>query len=743
MRPRLRAGIVVVLTALGGSVPPLWAANDDLRLPAPTFPVASVLHDADQSAEALAVLDRQLERLTGDDLPAKAQILRATLLTAVGRHQESEALWNEVAERERSLKTFALRAVVMSLADRGEPAQAERRLTELTRATSTRQHWDLILRVAEAQLGAGAFSEAAALYGRVLRSQRRGTFADAARLGLAAAQEFTGDLDGAVRTFRQAQLEHRAPDVFRDARAGEQRVSGLRDRTPQGFTEDQYLTLARRLRIASQYEESRELLEAWRRRYPETPRVDLIEAEIIDTLYSMRANDEAAARCLQFDEHFPASPLLARVRLIQFRLDVRMNRLPAVRSRGDDLWHGRVEGETADERRSTGELLAASLVSMGEVEAGLEVYQELVRTARTASDRRDMLWRAGVAALRVGQDERAVSTLRELNRRNPVGELLPAALYWLGVAEHRVGQPSEASRLFRTLERRYTYHYYGLLASERLAALTAASASSPNPEERRPNSFLQFPALELGNRIRQHPDFAAATLLAKAGLTSEAAEYTRRLLDRNRRNRALALLAARASADAGDYRRVSLVLVNHFVEYLYQRATNLPEDFWQLVYPRPFWEEIQASADAHDVDPFLLLSLMRQESRFDPRARSPVGAVGLFQIMPYTAAALGPQAGVGAMDGSNAAGELLKPSVNAAIAATLLSNLTTMFGDAIPPLIASYNAGEDLVSVWWQATRGLAEDQFVDSIPYRQTRQFAREVLANYSAYRRLYKGAQ
>ena len=742
MRPRLRAGIVVVLTALGGSVPPLWAANDDLRLPAPTFPVASVLHDADQSAEALAVLDRQLEGLTGDDLPAEAQILRATLLTAVGRHQESEALWDEVAERERSLKAFALRAVVRSLADRGEPAQAERRLTELTRATSTRQQMDLILRLAEAQLSAGAFSEAAALYGRVLRSQRRGTFADAARLGLAAAQELTGDLDGAVRTVRQAQLEHVAPETFRDARAGEQRVSGLLGRTPQGFTEDQYLTLARRLRRASHYEESRELLEAWRRKYPETPRVDVIEAEIIDTLYSMRANDEGAARCLQFGERFPASPLLARVRLTQFRLDVRMNRLAAARSRGDDLWHGRVEGATADERRSTGELLAAYLVSVGEVEAGLEVYQELVRTAPTASDRRDMLWRAGVAALRVGQDEWAVSTLRELNRRNPVGELLPATFYWLGVAEHRVGRPSEASRRFRTLEQRYAHHYYGLLASERLADLTAASAS-PNPEERRPNSSLQFPALELGNRTRRQPDFAAATLLARAGLKSEAAEYTRRLLDRNRRNRALALLAARASADAGDYRRVSIVLVNHFVEYLYQRATDLPEDFWQLVYPRPFWEEIQASADAHDVDPFLLLALMRQESRFDPRARSPVGAVGLFQIMPYTAAALGPQAGVGALDGSNAAGELLKPSVNVAIAATLLNNLTTRFGDAIPPVIASYNAGEDLVSVWWQATRGLAEDQFVDSIPYRQTRQFAREVLANYSAYRRLYQGVQ
>ena len=705
--------------------------------------MASALHDANQSTGALAVLDRQLEGLTGDDVPAEAQILRATLLTAVGRHQESEAVWDEVAEREGSLRAFALRALVSSFADRGEPAQAESRLTELTRATSTRQHIDLILSVAEAQVSAGAFSEAAALYGRALRSQRRGTFADAARLGLAAAQELTGDLDGAVRTFREAQLEHRTPEVFRDAQAGEQRVSRILGRAPQGFTEDQYFTLARRLRTASQYQESRELLETWGRRYPETPRVDVVEAEIIDTLYSMRANDEAAARCLQFAERFPASSLRARVRLIQFRLDVRMNRLAAVRSRGDDLWHGRVEGATADERRSAGTLLAAYLVSVGEVEAGLEVYQELVRTARTASDRRDMLWRAGVAALRVGQDERAVSALRELNRWNPVGELLPAAIYWLGVAEHRVGRPSEASRLFRSLGQRYTYHYYGLLASERLVDLTAASASSPNPEERRPNSSLQFQALELGNQIRRHPDFAAATLLAKAGLTSEAAEYTRRLLDRNRRNRALALLAARASADAGDYRRVSIVLVNHFVEYLYRRAANLPEDFWQLVYPRPFWEEIQASADAHDVDPFLLLSLMRQESRFDPGARSPVGAIGLFQIMPYTAAALGPQAGVGTLDGSNAAGELLKPSVNVAIAGTLLSNLTTMFGDAIPPVIASYNAGEDLVSVWWQAATGLAEDQFVDSIPYRETRQFAREVLANYSAYRRLYQGVQ
>ena len=171
MMKRRPGSVVVALAALGGCVPPLWAADDDLRLPAPTFPVASALHEAHRSADALAVLERQLDGLNGDDLPTEAQLLRATLLAAVSRHQDGEALWAEIVERERSLTAFALRALVSSLAGRGEPAQAEARLTELLRATSARQQVDLILTVADSHRGAGHFAEAAALYGLALRSR--------------------------------------------------------------------------------------------------------------------------------------------------------------------------------------------------------------------------------------------------------------------------------------------------------------------------------------------------------------------------------------------------------------------------------------------------------------------------------------------------------------------------------------------------------------------------------------------
>jgi soluble lytic murein transglycosylase len=128
---------------------------------------------------------------------------------------------------------------------------------------------------------------------------------------------------------------------------------------------------------------------------------------------------------------------------------------------------------------------------------------------------------------------------------------------------------------------------------------------------------------------------------------------------------------------------------------------------------------------------------MRQESRFDPNARSLVGALGLMQIMPYTAEDLRVTAGLEDVFLDEAV--LLQPRVNTRLGATLMRRLLTMFEGAVAPVATSYNAGEDLAAVWWQAADGLREDQFVDSIPYSETRRFVREVITNYTAYRRLY----
>ena len=707
-------------------------ANEDLRLPRPSFPAVVDLHEAGRTEEALTALERAIANT--EDAPLEARLLRAALLDGLGRTDESERTWVSVADDEPILRTFALTTLVANLADHGEAARAEDHLNALTQGRPGRQHMALLLMVADAHRTHGDRAAALRLYRRGLQLQRSGGSADRARMGLALTQESAGDAEAALALYREAQLRSRTADVFIESRAAERRLAGALGRQPDPFSETPYREHVRRLRDASRYVAALDLLDDWQAAHPDTAQADVIALERIDTLYAMRNNAEAVRQCFQFSERYPAHGELPRVRLVRFRLAVREARTDDVRQLGRALFEGRVRGASAGIRRDAGVLLAAYLVAVGEVEDGLAVYRRLFREARTDSDRRTILWRAGVAALRVGQFERAATNLRGLIRRNPPGELEPAALYWVGVAEQRLGRLSDALGSFRALARRYPYHYYGLRAVERLADPSlAADGGQANPSEPR----LDFPTLTVSTATRGQARFRAATVLARAGLLAAAADHAQQLLESRRRDTALALLTARALADAGEYARVSVILTNHFGAFLRQPADGLPSDFWQLVYPRPYLDTVQAAAEAHGVDSLLLYSLMRQESRFDPDARSAVGALGLFQIMPYTAAEIGPAAGVGDVSDQEAA--LLQPSVNAAIGATLMSHLLAMFDGAIPPVAASYNAGEDLAVIWWRAASDLPLDQFVDSIPYSQTRRFVREILTNYASYQRLY----
>lgn len=709
--------------------------NDALRLPPPTYPEAVAEMHAGRPVAALAAIDNAA-RSSGAEMPPLEQaILRAALLARAGRPAEAEDAWREVIDGAVFMRTFARRALVDSLAGRGAPAEAEPILDVLAGADAAR-HRDLLLRVAAAHLEAGAPGRSAALYRRVLGIAARGADADAARLGLAAAQEASGDTSGALETLREAQLRHRTGDAFVAARRASVRLAAASGVDLPAFTQDQYRRLVRRLRGASRYEPALDLLAEWAAAHPPAAATDRYALERVTTLYNQRDNAAAVAACRAFAERHPGSPLLPDVRLTDFRLAVRMGDKARARRLGLDLWEGRVPGATTGQRRAAALLLGAYLAAIGEVDGGLALYRGLFTTATEPDDQRSLLWRAGVAALRAGEHERALTNLRSLVDRQPDGDLALAAQYWLAVAREQGGDNAAAARGFGALAARYPYHYYGLTARQRLEELGGAA---PAPAAGR----REFPTLAVTAATRGRAEFKAAMALARAGLVEDAAWYLRRLLDRRRGDRGLALLAARASAAAGDHAAVSRLVVNHFAGYLNQPARGLPGDFWTLVYPRPFWGTVSQSAGAHGVDPTLLVSLMRQESRFDPAARSAVGAVGLLQVMPYTAEALAERAGVGRILTPAGLDEaaLTDPAVNTAIAARLNADLLELFDGVRVPVIASYNAGEERVADWWEGARGLRQDFFVDTIPYSETRRFVREVLANYAAYQRVYGG--
>ena len=739
MTRRCAASVVCLAWLLAGAA--AFAQETDaaagLRLPLPTRPGAVAHLRAGRPLEALAALERDAANTPREAAPPlENTILRAALLTAIGRPVEAESAWQAVIARAVFMRTYARRAIVESAAGRGTPAVAEPFLAELNRGDPAR-HRDLVLRVAEAHLTTGAPERAVTLYRQVLGTTDAGAAADTARLGLAAALEAAGDGAGALATLRTAQLRHRTADAFVAAHREARRLAHARGETLAPFTATEYRGLVRRLRNASRFEPTLTLLDEWAAAHPGRDSQERIASERIATLYAQRDNAAAVAAGAAFYDRFASSPLVPGIRLTDFRLAVRMGAMGRARRLGADLWEGRVRGASPSQRRDAGVLLAAALVATGDVAGGLAIFPGLFETAPSPDDQRAILWRAGVAAVRTGQYERGLTNLRSLIERGPGGDLALAARYWLGVAHEQRGDHAAAARVFEPLALGNPYHYYGLTARRRLAEIRGerdGGLDAPTP--------LDFPGLTLSPTSRERAEFRAAMSLARAGLIDDAAWYLRRLLDRSPGDHGLALLAARASSQASDHASAARILFNHFTDYFNRPARGLPDDFLSMAYPRPFWDTVVESARAHGADPVLLVSLMRRESRFDPAARSAVGAVGLLQIMPYTAEALAERAGVGdILAGGVDDATLADPRVNIAVAARLNADLLEIFDGARLPVIASYNAGEDRAGDWWAAARGLRDDFFVDSIPYTETRNFAREVVANYAAYERIYGG--
>jgi soluble lytic murein transglycosylase len=129
-----------------------------------------------------------------------------------------------------------------------------------------------------------------------------------------------------------------------------------------------------------------------------------------------------------------------------------------------------------------------------------------------------------------------------------------------------------------------------------------------------------------------------------------------------------------------------------------------------------------------------VLGLMRQESLFDPTARSPADARGLMQLLPSTAARV---AAAGLPDGPPP--DLYDPTVNIRLGTRYLRNLLDRYdGDALKS-VAAYNGGETAVDRWQRQFGDRDPDEFVESITYRETRDYVKKVVTNYRTYQQLY----
>lgn len=298
-----------------------------------------------------------------------------------------------------------------------------------------------------------------------------------------------------------------------------------------------------------------------------------------------------------------------------------------------------------------------------------------------------------------------------------------AASYWQGRALEAAREIRGARRLYTQLSKREPTSYYGVQARRRLDGLGSAAL--------RLHSIA--PAEAAGVELEPPPfvdDFHLPRWLElhAAGV----AELARLELAAIEREHGGDPAVRRYLVDA--YRSVD----GHSQAIRLVRGGAAPElsaeDRIRLTHPLAFWAPLRRAADSQAVDPLLVVAIMRQESLFDPQARSTADARGLLQLLPSTAEQVAP-----GLDPSADPGNLYDPETNLRLGTRYLRTLLDRFQGDVLKTAAAYNGGEAAADRWIAQTAGDDPDVFVEAITYRETRDYVKRIIGNYAEYERLY----
>ena len=345
-------------------------------------------------------------------------------------------------------------------------------------------------------------------------------------------------------------------------------------------------------------------------------------------------------------------------------------------------------------------------------------------------------WRAAWLDLRQGRTDAALRQFREQIELYPTGSEVTPAMYWEGRLLEEKGDPAAARAWYSKLSERYRNYYYSILARERLKTIGAQTAS----EEPLFAKIRAIPEPDPDQlEITPPPDdlrMEKSKLLENAGLIDFAIKELQAVPGAGSGNWA-SLQVARVYTDNNQPHRALQYLKRVIPSYSAQEIGTLPTAYWKVLFPRPFWPELQRFAAENNLDPYLVAALIRQESEFNPGAVSYANAYGLMQLLPVTGRTMAKS--VGLKHYNNA--QLLTPTTNIELGTRYFRDMTNKLGQ-VEYALAAYNAGSDRVEDWRDNGHFRDMPEFVESIPFVQTRDYVQSIVRNAAIYRRLYGAA-
>jgi soluble lytic murein transglycosylase len=343
-------------------------------------------------------------------------------------------------------------------------------------------------------------------------------------------------------------------------------------------------------------------------------------------------------------------------------------------------------------------------------------------------------WRAGWLEYRQGLYGEAARMFEEQIRSYPGTTESVSALYWRGrLYESQDHKLAQAAANYRTIVRVYQHFFYAQMARRRLAAL-GDTESAADPELDRmeapavPNLAENFP--------EDSPHLAKARLLANAGLN----DYIPREIAADPDSASWSALAeAQIYASYGEAYRAMRALKRALPGAATASIKSIPLAYWRILFPEPYWTTIKIESAKNNLDPYLVASLIRQESEFNPSVISYANAYGLMQLLPSVGKSLAREQGISHFETF----QLLDPDTNIRLGTRYLRQMLDKFGGVQEYALAAYNAGDSRVTDWQAAGPYNGIDEFVESIPFSQTREYVQAILRNIEIYRAIDANAE
>lgn len=292
--------------------------------------------------------------------------------------------------------------------------------------------------------------------------------------------------------------------------------------------------------------------------------------------------------------------------------------------------------------------------------------------------------------------------------------------FWLAYSLDQVGEKTLATHLFQNIAKTRDVSYYSILSRKFVGSPTQIADAKPESDFLSAKDVAELPS-DLQYSAKRINIWS--TLAVSDFLTLEIGEALDSIKSPEQNRKFLIALGDLFNTN-GNYLETFKLLHSH----IYRGDIEPRKSEYSLLFPTPFLSEIKEFSLG--IDPLVILSLMRQESAFNPRAMSPVGARGLMQLMPATARRFSRKVRTTA---------LLKPETNIKIATQYLRKLLEMYDGNLVYTLAAYNAGENRVKRWKKEIF-ISDNPLiqVELIPFKETRNYVKLIYRNIHFYQNL-----